>query len=108
MKPGNVDGLPGTVPLSGERNTTRRARKRSRTPAVRHESTFKAAKNPFARAERVPIADEVHNRSVPTLNTEVTNPWAAALSGVELWDAVIVGGGPAGLSAARSEERRVG
>ena len=58
------------------------------------------AKNPFARAERVPIADEIANRSVPTLNTEVTYSPAAALSGVELWDAVIVGGGPAGLSAA--------
>jgi thioredoxin reductase (NADPH) len=42
----------------------------------------------------------VANGSVPTLNTEVTYSPAAALSGVELWDAVIVGGGPAGLSAA--------
>ena len=33
-----------------------------------HESTFKAAKNPFARAERVLIgSDEVHNRSGPDL-----------------------------------------
>jgi thioredoxin reductase (NADPH) len=69
-------------------------------PAAPLESTFKAAKNRYARAERVPIADEALKGAVPALTRTLTKPLCAPLSGAKLWDVVIVGGGLAGFSAA--------
>ncbi|MDF2459049.1 MAG: putative Thioredoxin reductase [Nitrospira sp.] len=58
------------------------------------------AKKRYARAERVPIAGEDAQRAVPTLDTKSATHSPAPSTGEELWDAAIVGGGLAGLSAA--------